>query len=242
MSKFLFVFALKVLCVMLMTQPSRAETGSQRNLRLAHSIIAASGLLALSNDARIRSKAELTKRSASLAEQTRVLLPLAQRWSPTALTQRLVSALSSFSYTEKKQLLRMLRSPIALGISQREARMLEVLSTPEFQRYAARIKSEPPLEARIELMRRLDKTRNISMMAQHVRTDVMNALQNSRENVRTAPNESSDVAQRVVERLLFAHRYQPNTIVEKSITFFSQPLLQRWFSQVQVALAKPIAS
>lgn len=226
---------------MLMTQASRAETDSQRNLRLAQNIIAASGLLALSNDVRIRSKAELTKRSASLAEQTRVVLPLSQRWSPTALTQRLVLVLSDFSYTEKKQLLRMLRSPMALGISQREARMLEALSTPEFQRYVARIQGEPPLEARIKLMRRLDEARGISTMAQHVRTDVMKALQ-SGKNAHNAPNESSGVAWRVVERLLFAHRYQPNTALEESIAFFSQPLLRRWFSQVQVALAKPVSS
>lgn len=236
MTKLLRIFALSALCAVLMASELRAETNQQRDLRLAHSIIAASGLLALSNDVRVISKAELTKRRASLAEQTRMLLPLTQRWSPAAITQRLLLALGHFSYTEKKQLLRTLQSPIVLGTSQREARMLDVLSTPEFQRYVERIQGNPPLEARIKLMRRLDDARGISVMAQRVRTDVMSALHDSRASMRSS---SYGVTQRMAQRLMFAHRYQPDAVLEETIAIYRQPLLQRWLSLAQTALSKP---
>lgn len=214
-------------------QQQTVDALQQARFAKQQDILALSGLLGLSQQARQVAQSVLNDQQAALGQQYRVVGRVTQQWAPSLLHERLLAAISHDTDEQLAQLYDALQQPRMVRARALEQQAIQEQTTESYQAYLMRLRAQPPMQERLQLIAELDRAMHFSAMMQRTRQGVYPHLQAVLRGWQPEANWSQALQQQVREFLLYVHRQTPNEEIQLLIAEYQQAPLQQWLQAVQ---------
>lgn len=202
-------------------------------LEYQNNILELSGLLGLSQQARQVTQTVLNDQQAPLGQQYRVISRVTQQWAPALLQQRLLAVLPADDDEQLSQLQQALEQPRMMRARQLEQEAIKAQGSDEYRAYISRLRAQPPVQERQQLIAELDQAMHFSALMQRTRQGVYPHLQAVLKDWQPEINWPQTLQQQVYEFLLYVHRQTSNEELQALIAEYRQAPLQRWLQAVQ---------
>lgn len=197
-----------------------------------NNILDLSGLLGLSQQARHVAQQVLNEQQAPLGLQYRVVSRLAQHWSPTQISEQLRQVLAD-EEPAWQALQEALEQPRMTRARQLEQQAIQAQASDDYRAYIARLRAQPPMQERQQLIAELDRAMHFSALMQRTRQGVYPHLQAVLSDWQPEANWPQQLQQQVHEFLLYVHRRTSNEELQALIIEYRQAPLQQWLQAVQ---------
>lgn len=206
-------------------------------LAYQNSIVELTGLLGLSQQARSVAQQVLNEQQAALGLQYQVVNRIAQQWSPTQISEQLRQAFPDDHIDDWHALKQALQQPRMVRARALEQQAIQEQADEAYQQYVSRLRAQPPMQERLQLIAELDRSMHFSALMKRTRQGVYPHVQAVLVDWRPDENWSQQLQQQVYEFLLYVHRRTSNEELQALISEYRQAPLQQWLQAVQRQLS-----
>lgn len=226
------------------SQPQAEAVEAQKTFtELEYELVAASGLLSLSQQIKDSAQGLIAKAIADAQENPDVVginhaqhfaiaKQLAKRWAEEPLKLRLLELVKAIPVETQMIIEQQLSHPLLVSAQNKERAAIKVQSSNEYQRYMNKLKQRPPAASRWALVESVDKQSGFSQIIIKARSVVIQQIQQQVKGWQPEVSWESEAREDVLQFLFYAYRKTPNNELKNIADSFNQPELKQFYDSV----------